>query len=258
MEAQYHRSEGADPETASPASAEIRLLGEFETIVDGRELHMPLAAQQTIALIALNSRRVSRHIIAAALWPEKTDTRAAANLRSTLWRMPEAATSVVVADKATGLLSLGADVTVDIERLGLLCETLHSGVDGAAADGGLLQQPLLLGWYDDWVIEARERVAHRQLRAMTDLAMLRLANGDFGGAIDLALHLVNLDPLRDASQRALIASLLAEGSFGAARYRLAAYQSLLVDSFGSEASCPFHLVVEDGQPRITDRKSPTW
>src|SRR5690349_21319222 len=65
----------------------VCVLGGFELVHEGSSHSLPPGAQRLIALLALQERNLSRTFTAGLLWPDFTDPRAAANLRSTLWRV---------------------------------------------------------------------------------------------------------------------------------------------------------------------------
>ena len=77
--------------TPGGTSCTLHLLGGFELFVDGRPLSIPDASQNVIAFLALQTAPVRRSFVAGSLWSGKDEARAAANLRSALWRLPPAA-----------------------------------------------------------------------------------------------------------------------------------------------------------------------
>jgi DNA-binding SARP family transcriptional activator len=91
---------------------------------------------------------------------------------------------------------------------------------------------LLPGWYDDWVLLERERLAELQVHVLDVLVDELSAAGDHSQAINLGLRLVALDPLRERSQLALIDAYLAEGSFGRAQRQHRAFCDVLESSMG--------------------------
>jgi DNA-binding SARP family transcriptional activator len=65
----------------------LRLLGRFELCHDGRPLHVSPAGERLLAYLGIRPEPVGRGAAAAELWPGCTDIRAAANLRSAVWRL---------------------------------------------------------------------------------------------------------------------------------------------------------------------------
>jgi DNA-binding SARP family transcriptional activator len=90
---------------------------------------------------------------------------------------------------------------------------------------------LLSGWYDDWVIFERERRQQLHLRFAEALVYAHLANGRTAEALDLALHVVNVDHLRAGGQRALIAVYCAEGNMSQAQAQYERHRQEVDDNF---------------------------
>jgi predicted ATPase/DNA-binding SARP family transcriptional activator/transposase len=73
----------------------------------------------------------------------------------------------------------------------------------------LYRGALLPGYYHDWVLCERERLAERYFQALRRLIGHLEASGDLDSAIDLARHGVGLDPLREETHRRLMHLLVA-------------------------------------------------
>jgi DNA-binding SARP family transcriptional activator len=157
--------------------------------------------------------RTTRAEIADTLWPEATETRARANLRTVLWRLNRMRPSIVTA--AQDLLTLHRDVRVDLTEFlatarGVLALNGEMGGGTAALATLTAAGELLPGWYDDWVLRERERLRQIRLHALEVLAT-RLTEGErYGEAIEAALAAVQLEPLRESAVRTLISVHLAE------------------------------------------------
>jgi len=84
-------------------------------------------------------------------------------------------------------------------------------------DDDLLSQlrcgDLLPGWYDDWVLYERSRLAQLRLRALESLAEQLVSLGDTRGALEAALAAVAIEPLRESAERALIRVHIADGNY---------------------------------------------
>jgi hypothetical protein len=65
----------------------LQLLGGFEFLLDECPLRLPLSAQRVVAFLALHPRPVQRIYVASNLWPDSTEERAHASLRTALWRL---------------------------------------------------------------------------------------------------------------------------------------------------------------------------
>ncbi|WP_433830987.1 AfsR/SARP family transcriptional regulator [Actinoplanes sp. CA-015351] len=218
----------------------LELLDGFRLRAGADVVEVSDIGQRLIALLALHRRPVRRAVIAGTLWPDKTESRASANLRSILWRMNGAGSPgvVVCCGSSLGLRpGLGVDV-VTLEEAGW---ALLDGSISAAAGLGFerLSQELLPGWYEDWVIVERERLGQLQIRFLEALVDALRRAGKFARAIDYAMRLVATDPLRERSQLALIHALVDEGSWGRARWQADQYRELLRETFGPGAAAAF-------------------
>jgi DNA-binding SARP family transcriptional activator len=71
---------------------EVRLLGQFEVLRDGRRLTIPTRnAQSLFAYLILNAgKAIRREKLAGLLWPDSSEENARSNLRHELWRLRKA------------------------------------------------------------------------------------------------------------------------------------------------------------------------
>jgi len=75
-----------------------------------------------------------------------------------------------------------------------------------AAQAAFLEEALTLyagelipGYYEDWIVSERERLAEAYRSALSRLALAKAKTGDLSGAIETARKAVEADPLREAS-----------------------------------------------------------
>jgi DNA-binding SARP family transcriptional activator len=182
--------------------ADVQLLGGFELLAGGEPAEVPESAQRLIAFLALRRRPQTRLCIAGNLWPEKNDERATANLRSTLWRTRLDDGSSVLKPKGS-LIGVAPGVRVDVWDVeAVKPETLAAAyLAGDVPDYERLFDELLPGWYDDWVIIERERLAQLQLKIAEALARSLIERGDHISATDIAFRTLALDSLGDTKDR---------------------------------------------------------
>jgi DNA-binding SARP family transcriptional activator len=218
----------------------LDLLDGFRLRVGPELVRLSDTAQRLVAFVALGGRPLRRALVSGTLWPEKTESRASANLRSTLWRLNAAGNTPTVVCSGTCLI-LNPDVCVDVaalERNGwALLDTPTGLIPRQSCDW--FSKELLPGWYEDWVIVERERLGQLQIRFLEALVHRLRERGELTRAIDQAMRLVALDPLREHSQLALIRALVDEGSWGRARWQAEQYCQLLDGAFGCYASSAF-------------------
>lgn len=240
------------PELGGPRANRVQavrlsLIGAFELFVDGRRVSMPLGVQRVIAFVALQGRAVARSFVVGNLWPEASEEHARASLRSALWRLRRLENEVLVAD--TAQIQLARHVRLDI------ADVMHAPVaEGGSPDDHPLGLPpmfsgeLLPGWYDDWVVMARERLRFTQLRALEEMAEHSRADGRLGAAEEAYRAAADLEPFKETVQRGLIQVLLQEGSPGEAIHRYRAYRRLLRDELGVEPSSQMEALLEGVTP----------
>jgi DNA-binding SARP family transcriptional activator len=229
----------------------LSLLRNFDLRVDGCSVAVPFGSQRVVAFLVLHRCRLARIFVAGNLWIDASEVRAAAALRTALWRLGAVGAELV---RCTGSeLSLDPAVEVDVDVVSRSARALidepHAPVPATALaslrDGG----DLLPDWYDDWVLIERERFRQLRLHAL-DALCLRLTNeGKHAQATEAGLAAVASEPLRESAHRALIAAHLGEGNACEAlrQYRLC--RSLMRRELGIEPSEQMERLVAD---------LPTW
>lgn len=217
-----------------PAALSLCLLGGYTCRDRGREVDLPLGAQQLMAFLALHGPS-TRSAVAGSLWPEVTEVRALANLRTRVWRIRKCLPRAL---RTHGqIVALGAETWVDSQALDALAASLlhHTLTDTAALlDGlGLLRAgDLLPGWDDEWVTLERERLRQLRLQALESSVQVLLRAQEPDVALDLALQAVKAEPLRESAYAALIRVHLAEGNVAEARRQFGVCSALLQRELG--------------------------
>jgi len=197
-------------EVVAGGGVHLRLLGGFGLESAGRPVHVAPTLQRVLAFLALRSRPVLRSFVAGSLWPDVTESRAGANLRAALWRLPECGELL---DSNRTELALHRTVQVDFRRALERARDTIEGETGAPAGGPLgVACDLLPGWTDEWVVVERERLRQLRLHALEATCRAWLDAHDPAQAIDLALAVAEDEPLRESIQRILVAAHLAEGN----------------------------------------------
>lgn len=215
----------------------LTLMGNFALEEAGRAVPLPMTAQRLVAFLALARKPVSRLYVAGHLWPDASDTRAAASLRSALWRVRRAA-EVVRADA----YALGLDPAIDVDleaALALARRVEDPGSTVSAGDVAVLcrTDDLLPGWYDEpWLDLERECFRVRRVHALERVTERLAAEGRLDEALEAGVAAVAADPLRETAQRALIQVHLAEGNDAEAVRRFHAWERLSERSLGRGAS----------------------
>lgn len=142
---------------------QIRLLGQFDTRLDGKRVTIPTrAAQSLLAYLVLTAGTPHRREkLAGIFWPETSDENARKNLRQELWRIRKAisvqqasAGDYFLANELTLTFQRKADYWLDVSQM----ERPDLDLQSLIANLSLYQGELLPGFYDEWVSIERERV----------------------------------------------------------------------------------------------------
>jgi DNA-binding SARP family transcriptional activator len=191
-----------------------------------------VALQRLLALVSLRAT-VTREQAGGILWPDVPDCRAAARLRTALWRLHRAGDGVI--HSADGQLLLAPHVDVDVTSwTGLALRVIDrpewvSTLDLAALRPG---GDLLPGWYDDWVLLERERLRQLQLHVLELSTEQLLRAGRHAAALDLALAALQMEQTRESAHRLVIRIHLAEGNAGEAWRQYERCRDVLVRDVG--------------------------
>ncbi|MGH3788007.1 MAG: AfsR/SARP family transcriptional regulator [Pseudonocardiaceae bacterium] len=218
------------------------MLGYFRLRVRGRDTALPAAAQRLVALLALRGR-TSRSRAAGTLWPETTEHRALASLRTAIWRVNQAAPALVWCPG--GDVDLDDTVSIDIRQLvqyGLAAlspdgadrgdiPVAHLGVNLIEAESELLPD-----WEEEWLLTDRQRLRQLRLHLLEIIAERLAAQEHFGLAMEAALAALRADDLRESAHRAVIKIHIAEGNLVEARRAYGTCRTLLVHGLGIEPS----------------------
>lgn len=208
----------------------VGLLGGFELVVDGGSVSVPVHAQRLIAFLALRGRPLHRAYVAGRLWIELSQEHAHNCLRSTLWRLQGASRGVV--DVSTTHLVLSGSAGVDARELEAAARRVLSRTSLAGRDVDLLvaAQDLLVDWYDDWIVDERERLRQLRLLALETACLEMISAERFTEALVVGTAAVADDPLRESATRALIAAQCAAGNVAEALQRYEAYRRRLAEA----------------------------
>jgi DNA-binding SARP family transcriptional activator len=215
----------------------LQLLGGFQGFLDEHPLWLSLGTQRLLAFLALQPHPVQRTYVAVNLWPDSSEGRAHASLRTALWRLRLRGLDVVTATSAQ--LALVPSVEVDVHDAAARARRLvHRTGPSDPHDLARLCDvgEVLPDWYEEWVLVARERFQQLRLHALESLCEQCARDGRFGQATDAGLAAVASEPLRESAHRAVIASYLAEDNMADAVRQYGLYRVLLKDRLGIEPS----------------------
>jgi len=223
------------------ARVSLSLIRDFELRQGDTTVDIPPGSQRLVAFLALHGGPARRSYVSGTLWPDSTEARAAANLRSTLWRIAAPVRGHFVEASATHVW-LKPGVEVDLTRI---MNNAHAVLDRGAGGPSLVGvtrelaafgDDVLAGWYDEWVIMERERFRQLRLHALDRLGEQLIAAHRHAEALQAALAAVRADPLRESAHRLLVRTHLNEGNVAEAIRQYRFYARLLDSELGARPS----------------------
>lgn len=216
------------------AGGRVSILGAFEWRSARGAVRLTASAQRLIAVLALRHHPLSRSSVAGILWPDSTEVRAMASLRTELWKLGKGDSPVAVT--GDGRLVLDPAVTVDLhEAIDLARRVIDGGIAPSTADvGRLLVDDVLPDWAEDWAAIERERFRQLRLHALDALCARQADERHYAAAVETALAAVDADPYRESSRRCLIAAYIGEGNVHDAVDQFDAFRRLLADDLEAE------------------------
>ncbi len=204
----------------------LSLLGEFGCLTDaGDPVSLPSRrACALVAYLAINAAEPQpREKLADLLWCESSHPQAMTNLRKTLSRLRASPSDClrrcVVIDGAH--LSLARD-DVDVDVIAFEAGAQLATPESLENALSLYRGDFLSGFancgetFEDWLLAERHRLAEVARGAMQRLLDHYVATGAIERGIFVALRLLQLDPLDEASHRSLIRLYLYQDRVGAA------------------------------------------
>jgi DNA-binding SARP family transcriptional activator len=211
---------------------DVELLGRFRVRVDGRpvpdDAWQHRRAAELVKLLALApEHRLTAEQVIDTLWPALSPAAGAANLRKAahLARRALEAADLVLLRGGTVVLAAAADVRTDVEAFeAASAAALLAGDPEAALSACRLYRGELLpdDRYEPWAEEPRERLRRRYLD------LLRKAK--------LWQRVVDLEPLDEEANRALMSAFATAGNRHAALRQFARLRDRLAGELGLRPS----------------------
>jgi DNA-binding SARP family transcriptional activator/TolB-like protein len=226
------------------ATLRVTLLGGCECQIDGGT---PVAfpTRKVRALFAFLATTVgqvhSRERVASLLWGDQSDEQARANLRSSLSRLrhvlPGDAGEVLCT--TANALTLSSDgMTIDLVsfRQQLSAATPYSLEQAVALYGGAFLDGLegCGEGFEEWLLVERRALEESFQHALQQLLDHYVVTGAIDRGIQIALRLVNIDPLQESLHRTLIRLYIYQDRLGAALEQYRRCRDLLSGELGIE------------------------
>jgi predicted ATPase/DNA-binding SARP family transcriptional activator len=207
---------------------EVRLLGQFEVQLDGRRLIIPTRnAQSLFAYLVLNAGKAHRREkLAGLLWPDSSEENARSNLRHELWRLRK----VFEADRESYFqideLSIAfrpqTRYSLDVQILeGIPLE--DSTADHLSHALSFYQGELLPGFYEEWVVSERARLAALFEAKISRLLDILQNDGRWAEVTDWATRWIAMGQWPEPAFRALMTAYASTGNMSKAA---AAYEQI--------------------------------
>jgi DNA-binding SARP family transcriptional activator len=215
------------------AVGRLCLLGGFELLAPGLPEQPPLHVQRLLAFLALQQHPLQRAYVAGHLWFELTQEHANGCLRSTLWRMSRFPLQLVEATSTH--LALDANVSVDARELGSTAQRVirwRGAPAGEDVDCLAHAHDLMPDWYDDWVLQERDRLRQIRLLALEAASEALIEERRYAEGAIAALAVVDTDPLRESAYRLLIRAYVGSGNIAEALHQFAIFRARLSRALG--------------------------
>lgn len=228
---------------ADQEGSRLSLLPSFAMSSGGQDVQVGGTTAKALVYVALQDQAVDRSVAAGVLWPHVRDARAAANLRTTLWRITQATQSSIL-DVHGSSLRIDPTVAVDLHRAVGEARRIVGGVrdvremrdEVVQATISLLTTDLLTNWYDDWLMVHKERWRQLRLHALDAIGAQLTQCGRCALAVDAATASVDAEPLRESGYRCLMQAHLAQGNVSEAVRTHRRYSELLDKELGIRPS----------------------
>jgi DNA-binding SARP family transcriptional activator len=226
------------------ARLSVRLLGGLSVCLrSGEAVRLPTRkAQALLAYLAVHpGQSHPRAKLATLLWGDAPDEQAHHRLRQALFdlrkALPATRPRCLVAD-ARSLALNAAAVEVDVAAFERLVTRATPAALAQAAtlyrgdllDGLAVKEP----GFEDWLVVERERLRELALNALGKLLGHHVETGPDERAIQTALRLLALDPLREDAHRGLMRLFARQGRRGAALRQYQVCVSVLGRELGVE------------------------
>ena len=209
---------------------DVTLLGQFAVLLDGRRLAIPTRqAQSLFAYLVLNAGTAHRRErLAGLLWPDSNEENARGNLRHELWRVRKAlklaADDYFLIDDLTIAFNPQSAYTLDVQHLERV--SVDSTADDLLAALSVYRGEFLPGFYADWVLVERDRLAALYERTMGRLLELLQQAGRWAEVLEWGRRWIGTGHWPEAAYRALMTAYASSGDMANA---VAVYERLTQD-----------------------------
>ena len=198
---------------------EVRLLGQFRVTLDGEVVEIASRpAQSLFAYLILHpGTEHRREKLAGLFWPDSSESNARNNLRQALWRVrkalgdeEEVEGSFILGDSFTLAFNPQSEYWLDASILERDLPTKWS-TEELIEIISLYEGELLPGFYEDWVVLAREHLQASFERKMQRLVERLVGESRWHDVLELGERWIALGQVPELAYRAL---MIAHGNLG--------------------------------------------
>ena len=192
-------------------SLRAEFLGQFKLYQNDIPVEFPAAVSARILLAYLvlhPGHAYPRSVLAEMLAPNQPEHQARHALSQALWHIRRCLPGLIEGGKEE--IQISSQISVEVDALGFRalaerCLARQGNPQAVLVDlseaAELYQGDLLEGFYDDWTLAEREWLRKQHLQVLEGLILTLKAKLRYEQALNVALRLVNADPLRESAHR---------------------------------------------------------
>lgn len=187
-----------------PNGFRLHLMPSWELWSNDRSIEVSLRQQRLLAFLAVQGTS-RRELVAGMLWPESPEHCALDNLRVSIHKVSSELPELIRVDRHA--LGLAPHVWVDLKQEWEVLGTTqtHESLRSSGTES------LLLGWYEDWVIDEQARLQQARITYWHRVALTALACCDYSAAVESAVQGLYLDVLDETSLEIMVVAHLGLG-----------------------------------------------
>lgn len=204
-------------ETVPAHQYELCLMPLWELTCDGVSIDVSMRQQRLLAALAVQGAS-RRELLCGLLWPDSSERCALDNLRVSIHHVTHSLPGLIQVDRHA--VGLSARVRIDLHHEWDVLE----GIARRGRDTLPGNRPLLLGWYEDWVLNEQARLLHARTAYWRRVAKECLACGDFSGAAESADNVLRLDVLDEGALEVMVGAQLALGQCISALHSISTFR----------------------------------
>ena len=196
-------------------SLRAQFLGQYKLFQDDIPVEFPAAvgARLLLAYLVLHpGQAYPRSVLAEMLAPNQPEPRARHALSHALWHIRRCLPGLIEGRDEEIQISTLISVQVDalefktlagrgLARQGIKLRSPQAVLADLSEAAELYHGDLLEGHYEDWILAEREWLREQYLQVLEGLILALKATLRYEQALNVALRLVNADPLRESAHR---------------------------------------------------------